>query len=84
MMNTALILNDLDMNQELDRAALAQITGGYTPYYSTGWSYLTTRTYFSSWKKNIFGKWYRTYKSYKYAKRTQYGKELSGYGVQYA
>jgi len=28
MMNTALILNDLDMNKELDRAALAQVGRG--------------------------------------------------------
>jgi len=37
MMNTALILNDLEMNQELDRAALAQVVGGYSVYYTGGW-----------------------------------------------
>jgi len=45
---------------------------------------VTPRTTAPAGKKNIFGKWYRTYSTYKYAKRTQYGKELSGYGVQYA
>jgi len=32
MRNTALIRNDLEMNQELDRAALAQVVGGYSVY----------------------------------------------------
>ena len=57
MMNTALILNDLDMNKELD----------------------------SSWKYNFWtGRYHKTWKQYRYAKRTQYGRELAASGTVYA
>jgi len=56
-MNTALILNDLDMNKELD----------------------------SSWKYNFWtGRYHKTWKQYRYAKRTQYGRELAASGTVYA
>jgi len=86
MMNTALILNDLDMNQELDRAALAQVVGGYSVYSTGGWQYsFTGSKHYSSWKYNFWtGRYYKTWSQYRYAKRTQYGKELAASGTIYA
>jgi hypothetical protein len=86
MMSTARILNDLDMNQELDRAALAQVVGGYSVYFTGGWQYSSTGSkHYSSWKSNFWtGRYYKTWTQYRYAKRTQYGKELAASGTVYA
>ena len=85
-MNTALMLNDLEMNTELDRAALAQVVGGYSVYSTGSWQYrFTGSKIYSSWKYNFWtGRYYKTWKQYRYAKRTQYGKELAGSGTIYA
>ena len=86
MMNTALMLNDLEVNKDLDRAALAQIAGGYSTYYTSSWQYSSTGSkHYSSWKYNFWtGRYYKTWTQYRYAKRTQYGKELAASGTVYA
>jgi hypothetical protein len=85
-LNTALMLNDLDMNKELDRAALAQVIGGYSVYSTSSWQYTSTGSrIYSSWKRNFWtGRHYKTWKQYRYAKRTQYGKEKAASGTIYA
>jgi hypothetical protein len=85
-MNNALMINDLEMSKELDRAALAQIAGGYSVYSTGSWQYTGTGSkHYSSWKYNFWtGRYYKTWKQYRYAKRTQYGKELAASGTVYA
>ena len=85
-MTNALMINDLEVSKDLDRAALAQIAGGYRVYSTGSWQYSGTGSkLYSSWKYNFWtGKYYKTWKQYRYAKRTQYGKELAASGKIYA
>jgi hypothetical protein len=60
-MNKALVIEDLDMNQELDRAALAQIVGGRNSYATGSWAQSYTGPKLSSsWKHNAWtGRYYQ-------------------------
>jgi len=82
----AVMIADLEVSKELDRAALAKVVGGYSVYAQSGWynAHLGSRVY-SSWRRNIFtGRYYRTWYQNRYAQRVQYGKELAATGTQYA
>jgi len=53
-MNKALVIKDLDMNKELDRAALVKILGGYSANHSSSWQQsFAGQKLNSAWKRNF-------------------------------
>ena len=82
-----LALNDLVISNELDSKAMGEVLGGYSVYRTTGWQYTHTGSkIYGKWRRKyvFFGPWIRNWKQYRYAKRTQFGKELAATGTQYA
>ena len=55
-MTKALVIQDLDMSRELDRAALAKVVGGRNSYGNGSWVRTDTAARLgSTWKRDTMG-----------------------------
>lgn len=72
---STIVLNDLDLNEDLDRAAMARLSGGYTyTGYSDSygsWSFVNEWTSSGGFKQIGFVK-YKVDKKHRRYSRTQY------------